>query len=203
MRAAVILRDREPRDCRSRSNSGGKHPLSTTRLPATTTPSGHRLRRGRPMSVVMKLSKALGGEPGRYQRSLEVGAGTGYFTIKPAACRSDDGSDRDRHLSGMLDMLAATAERLGLEVDTVSGDARTASVRGRDVRSGARARRPPPPAGSRDCVLRVRARCSLPGGNGRVHGVSRLGTATRSRDAQTSRRTCSAGVAAAGGRRTP
>src|SRR3954466_260997 len=31
--------------------------------------------------VRMKLAKALGRPPGRYARSLEIGAGTGYFTV--------------------------------------------------------------------------------------------------------------------------
>ena len=31
--------------------------------------------------VTGKLRKALGHEPGRYERALEIGAGTGYFTL--------------------------------------------------------------------------------------------------------------------------
>jgi ubiquinone/menaquinone biosynthesis C-methylase UbiE len=73
--------------------------------------------------VVMKLSKALGGEPGRYRRSLEVGAGTGYFTINLLRAGVMTEATAIDISSGMLDVLAATAGRLGLEVDTVQADA--------------------------------------------------------------------------------
>jgi ubiquinone/menaquinone biosynthesis C-methylase UbiE len=73
--------------------------------------------------VVMKLSKALGGEPGHYLRSLEVGAGTGYFTINLLRAGVMTEATAIDISSGMLDELAATAGRLGLEVDTVQADA--------------------------------------------------------------------------------
>jgi ubiquinone/menaquinone biosynthesis C-methylase UbiE len=73
--------------------------------------------------VEMKLSKALGGEPGRYQRSLEIGAGTGYFTINLLRAGVISEATAIDISSGMLDVLAATAGRLGLEVETVQADA--------------------------------------------------------------------------------
>jgi ubiquinone/menaquinone biosynthesis C-methylase UbiE len=73
--------------------------------------------------VEMKLSKALGGEPGRYQRSLEVGAGTGYFTINLLRAGLIGEATAIDISSGMLDVLAATAVRLGLQVETVQADA--------------------------------------------------------------------------------
>jgi ubiquinone/menaquinone biosynthesis C-methylase UbiE len=73
--------------------------------------------------VTIKLAKALGFAPAPFERALEVGAGTGYFTlnlvaagvVRRAVC--SDISPR------MLDVLAANARRLGLEVETVLGDA--------------------------------------------------------------------------------
>jgi ubiquinone/menaquinone biosynthesis C-methylase UbiE len=73
--------------------------------------------------VLMKLSKALGGEPGHYQRALEVGAGTGYFSLNLLRLGVISEVTAIDISSGMLDVLAATAERLGLEVETVQADA--------------------------------------------------------------------------------
>lgn len=69
--------------------------------------------------VTMKLGKALGREPGRFERSLEIGSGTGYFTlnllqagvIKKATC-----SDIS---PGMIEALRSNADMLGLAVETV------------------------------------------------------------------------------------
>jgi SAM-dependent methyltransferase len=73
--------------------------------------------------VLAKLKKALGRAPGRYPRSLEIGAGTGYFSlnmlaggvIKEATCTDIS--------PGMLDALRANADSLGLPVHTVVADA--------------------------------------------------------------------------------
>jgi ubiquinone/menaquinone biosynthesis C-methylase UbiE len=73
--------------------------------------------------VTRKLRKALGGGPEWYPRSLEVGAGTGYFTLNmllagligEATC--SDLSPR------MLSTLRANALRLGVDVRTEAGDA--------------------------------------------------------------------------------
>jgi SAM-dependent methyltransferase len=73
--------------------------------------------------VVMKLSKALGGEPGRYQRALEVGAGTGYFSLNLLRAGVIEEATAIDISSGMLNVLATTAERLGLKVETVVADA--------------------------------------------------------------------------------
>ncbi|HMJ03918.1 MAG TPA: class I SAM-dependent methyltransferase, partial [Conexibacter sp.] len=75
--------------------------------------------------VLMKLRKALGRstvERG-WARSLEIGSGTGYFslnllqagTIREATCTDIS--------PGMLATLRGNAERLGLEVETVATDA--------------------------------------------------------------------------------
>ena len=73
--------------------------------------------------VLMKLRKALGRRPERFGRALEVGAGTGYFTLNlmqagvvaSAVCMDIS--------PGMLETLQANANDLGLTVATVAGDA--------------------------------------------------------------------------------
>jgi ubiquinone/menaquinone biosynthesis C-methylase UbiE len=73
--------------------------------------------------VISKLEKALGEKPGHYPRMLEIGAGTGYFTLNllrngvAAEAIATDISP------GMLRVLDATADRLGLSVTTVEADA--------------------------------------------------------------------------------
>jgi ubiquinone/menaquinone biosynthesis C-methylase UbiE len=72
--------------------------------------------------VLGKVRKALGGLPS-FGRSLEIGAGTGYFSLNmlqsgvvaDAVC-----TDISR---GMLDALQGNADRLGLDVTTVACDA--------------------------------------------------------------------------------
>jgi SAM-dependent methyltransferase len=74
--------------------------------------------------VLGKLQKLLGGEIRRgYERSLEIGAGTGYFSlnllqagvVKEATCTDIS--------PGMIGTLSANAERLGVPVRTARADA--------------------------------------------------------------------------------
>jgi len=74
--------------------------------------------------VLMKLRKALGHVPAEgFGRSLEIGSGTGYFSlnllragvVREAVCTDIS--------PGMLTTLRANAERLGLDVETVATDA--------------------------------------------------------------------------------
>jgi SAM-dependent methyltransferase len=75
--------------------------------------------------VLMKLRKVLGGEAiaAGFGRSLEIGSGTGYFSlnllqagvIREATCTDIS--------PGMLETLRGNAERLGLDVETVETDA--------------------------------------------------------------------------------
>jgi ubiquinone/menaquinone biosynthesis C-methylase UbiE len=73
--------------------------------------------------VLAKVRKALGREAPRFGRSLEIGSGTGYFTLNlmgagligEAACTDIS--------PGMLSALSANAQRLGLDVRTVATDA--------------------------------------------------------------------------------
>src|SRR6478672_11027706 len=68
--------------------------------------------------VLGKVRKLLGRHPGPFEHSLEIGSGTGYFTlnlmqdgvIEKATCTDIS--------PGMLKTLAGNAERLGLDVTT-------------------------------------------------------------------------------------
>jgi SAM-dependent methyltransferase len=73
--------------------------------------------------VLMKMTKALGEPPGRYARALEVGAGTGYFSLNLLRAGVIDRATATDISGGMLGRLDATANRLGLEVNTVRADA--------------------------------------------------------------------------------
>ena len=73
--------------------------------------------------VESKLRKALGHEPRRYGRGLEIGAGTGYFTLnllRAGIVREAVATDIS---PGMLSTLERSAEELGLPVETAACDA--------------------------------------------------------------------------------
>jgi SAM-dependent methyltransferase len=73
--------------------------------------------------VLGKVEKLLGREPGPFGRSLEIGSGTGYFTLnlmQEGVIRTGVCTDVS---PGMLNALDANAERLGLDVETVTADA--------------------------------------------------------------------------------
>jgi ubiquinone/menaquinone biosynthesis C-methylase UbiE len=68
--------------------------------------------------VLGKLRKALGREPGVFDRGLEIGAGTGYFTLnlmRAGVLREAMATDIS---AGMLSALSASASELDLPVDT-------------------------------------------------------------------------------------
>jgi ubiquinone/menaquinone biosynthesis C-methylase UbiE len=68
--------------------------------------------------VTGKLRKALGREPGVFARGLEIGAGTGYFTLnllRAGVLREAVASDIS---PGMLSSLSGSARELGLAVET-------------------------------------------------------------------------------------
>lgn len=67
--------------------------------------------------VIGKLEKALGAPLARVQRSLEVGAGTGYFTLNLALAGLVERPLATDISGGMLDVLARSAAQLGVEVD--------------------------------------------------------------------------------------
>jgi ubiquinone/menaquinone biosynthesis C-methylase UbiE len=74
--------------------------------------------------VLGKLRKLLGSELERgYARSLEIGAGTGYFTLNLVQARVVDDATCTDISPGMVRTLADNAARLGLDVRTARADA--------------------------------------------------------------------------------
>jgi SAM-dependent methyltransferase len=73
--------------------------------------------------VTAKLARALGTPPGRYERALEIGAGTGYFTLNLLQAGVIGEATCTDISSGMLATLEANARSLGLSVATVPADA--------------------------------------------------------------------------------
>jgi ubiquinone/menaquinone biosynthesis C-methylase UbiE len=77
---------------------------------------GHR-------QVLGKVTKLLGPRPGPYAHSLEIGAGTGYFSLnllQTGVVREATCTDIS---PGMLETLEANAHTLGLDVETAVADA--------------------------------------------------------------------------------
>jgi SAM-dependent methyltransferase len=74
--------------------------------------------------VRLKLSKALGGLEGeRFGDALEIGSGTGYFSLNLAQMGVIERLTATDISPGMLDRLAATASELGLEAETAVTEA--------------------------------------------------------------------------------
>jgi ubiquinone/menaquinone biosynthesis C-methylase UbiE len=73
--------------------------------------------------VLGKVRKALDGEVARFRRSLEVGAGTGYFTLNLMRAGVIEEATCTDISAGMLAALEQNAARLGLDVDTETADA--------------------------------------------------------------------------------
>src|SRR3954463_11652989 len=66
--------------------------------------------------VAGKLRKALGDEPGPYERALEIGAGTGYFTLNLVRAGVVGEAVATDISPGMLAKLQRSAGELGLPV---------------------------------------------------------------------------------------
>jgi SAM-dependent methyltransferase len=73
--------------------------------------------------VLGKVGKLLGARPGPYERSLEIGAGTGYFSLNLMRAGVIGEAVCTDVSPGMLSALERNAAELGLEVDTVTCDA--------------------------------------------------------------------------------
>jgi len=73
--------------------------------------------------VWTKLRKAMGTEPGAFGDVLEIGAGTGYFSLNLALAGRAERVTATDISPGMLRVLEANAERLGLDVRTEACDA--------------------------------------------------------------------------------
>ncbi len=74
--------------------------------------------------VMSKVRKALGsGAPGKFPRTLEIGAGTGYFTLNMLKAGLIGEATCSDISPGMLATLQANARSLGLKVKTKAADA--------------------------------------------------------------------------------
>ena len=73
--------------------------------------------------VVGKLAKLLGPRPGPFGRSLEIGAGTGYFSLNMLRAGMVGEAVCTDISPGMLTTLEANAAQLGVAVETVVCDA--------------------------------------------------------------------------------
>lgn len=73
--------------------------------------------------VTGKLAKALGHEPRRYERALEIGAGTGYFSLNLLRAGVIGEAVATDISPGMLARLDRSATKLGLTVDTAACEA--------------------------------------------------------------------------------
>jgi ubiquinone/menaquinone biosynthesis C-methylase UbiE len=74
--------------------------------------------------VRAKMAKALGGWPaGPFPEALEIGSGTGYFSLNLLQLGLIERLVATDISPGMLAELAATAERLGLDLETTATDA--------------------------------------------------------------------------------
>jgi SAM-dependent methyltransferase len=73
--------------------------------------------------VTGKLAKALGSDPGRYERALEIGAGTGYFTLNLLRAGVIGEGVATDISPGMLETMSSSAERLGLDVRAIRCEA--------------------------------------------------------------------------------
>src|SRR5919109_4393318 len=71
---------------------------------------------------VGKLRKALGAEP-HFTRSLEIGAGTGYFTLNLLLAGAIEEAVATDISPGMLEALTSSAEELGVQVKAVRCEA--------------------------------------------------------------------------------
>jgi ubiquinone/menaquinone biosynthesis C-methylase UbiE len=73
--------------------------------------------------VIGKLRKALGHEPRRYARALEIGAGTGYFSLNLLRARVVGEAVATDISARMLDKLERSAEELRLPIETAACEA--------------------------------------------------------------------------------
>ena len=73
--------------------------------------------------VTGKLRRALGFEPSRYGRALEIGAGTGYFTLNLLRSGVVGEAVATDISPGMLGRLERSAAELGVSVETAACEA--------------------------------------------------------------------------------
>jgi SAM-dependent methyltransferase len=73
--------------------------------------------------VLGKVEKLLGRDPGPFPRALEIGAGTGYFTLNLMQAGVVESAVCTDVSPGMVTTLRGNAGRLGLDVETAVCDA--------------------------------------------------------------------------------
>jgi ubiquinone/menaquinone biosynthesis C-methylase UbiE len=73
--------------------------------------------------VLGKVTKLLGPRPGPYARSLEIGSGTGYFSLNLMQDGVIGAATCTDISPGMLETLEGNARQLGLDVETAACDA--------------------------------------------------------------------------------
>src|SRR3954447_7150898 len=73
--------------------------------------------------VTNKLERALGEDGLHFERALEIGAGTGYFTLNLLRAGVVESAVATDISQGMLDELSESAGQLGLAVETACCDA--------------------------------------------------------------------------------
>src|SRR3954471_7347468 len=73
--------------------------------------------------VLGKITKLLGPRPGPFPRALEIGAGTGYFSLNLLQLDVIGHATCTDISPGMLATLESNAAELGLEVETAACDA--------------------------------------------------------------------------------
>jgi ubiquinone/menaquinone biosynthesis C-methylase UbiE len=73
--------------------------------------------------VLGKVTKLLGPRPGPFKRALEIGAGTGYFTLNLMQAGVIESAVCTDISPGMLRTLETNAAALGLQVETAACDA--------------------------------------------------------------------------------
>jgi ubiquinone/menaquinone biosynthesis C-methylase UbiE len=73
--------------------------------------------------VLGKVRKLLGERPGPYPRALEIGAGTGYFSLNLVQDGVIGAATCTDISPGMLETLEANAASLGIDVETAACDA--------------------------------------------------------------------------------
>ena len=94
--------------------------------------------------VRAKLTKALGAEPGRWEHALEIGAGTGYFSLNLMTAGTIGRLTATDIAPGMLRALEANAAELGPRGRDRRHRRRAPPLPRRELRPRARPRRPAP-----------------------------------------------------------
>ena len=127
-----------------------QHPLPRPRRGLLRRQVGDRLRRDRPAPGRREAPQgARAPSPARFERALEIGAGTGYFSLNLMLDGTIAHATATDISPGMLAALRANADRLGLDVDAVAAERRGPPLRRRELRPGAGPRGPAPHPRSR------------------------------------------------------